>query len=417
MTMQFSTGTLPSVFNSANNVITQSIVIPANSRVLYVAITGDNLSNSGAGAPTYCRLNGVDLTLLVTAPASANGQYLWLYQMLTPPVGTFNITTVHTAVSTQVNSVCIAADIPFSAVANTGTAANTGSPSSVMGSTTTGGKVLHFISFNGVLPSDVTEVTSMTTVAKTGGANNTFGVIGSYVQDSTAASTTASWTLPAAQRTSTIALFLKDLTTYVSTFNGSAPVTVGQTGIPVATVGFTAKPTIVASYPGGTLACVNVTGSANAFTFDLEDRSNGNDYPLDGDTVTFTFTNGGETATHATTITKKIGEVKIPLSGLSQASPKFIGYHFVADGLNPEGAEFIYTPYDDLTINSIGAPSVSTIGTFTSWLRPVTGPGAGNVYFYEFTIAEPATSIDLTMLGINSTSPKIDGAYPLGNRP
>lgn len=204
----------------------------------------------------------------------------------------------------------------------------------------------------------------------------------------------------------------------ITAINTGAPVTYGQTSVPVAVSGFSAKPTTATvTYTGGTVGITIGAGDKDNFVCNIADRVDGGAYPVDGADVTFTFNNGSETATLITTISKKTDDVKITLNSIVQNDSKYITSHFVTDGYNPEGAEFIYTPYSNLTISTSGAPTVATAGTFTGWLRPVTGQGAFNVFRYDFTIPSSSTVADLTSLGVNSTSPKYDGAYPLGNRP
>lgn len=390
MAMTFSTGTIPSVFSAAAAVTTQAITIPADAKVLFVGVNGDAASNGGAAAPTYCRLGSSEMTLAGTAPASANGQYLWLYRLDNPVPGSYNITCVHPTVQIILQSVCVAGTIPYDLVIGAGTAANTATPSSTASSTAVGGKVIHFAGFNNVMIADVTETGTKTIIAKSNGADASFGVFGAYVQDSAAGSTTATWTTSTANRFSAITIYLQEKLRYVTSFNNSLAVTPGQKSIAVTAGGFTALPAVTATYTGGTLNCTNVTGTSTSFTFDIDSRANGLAYPKVGDNITFTLTNGAESISYVSTLGLTAVETSVTFALASVANERNLGYHLAMDGYTVDGGEFIYKPYSNLAINAGGLVSVKKAGVINGWFRPSTGQGAGNVYSYSFNI--PATN-------------------------
>lgn len=178
----------------------------------------------------------------------------------------------------------------------------------------------------------------------------------------------------------------------ILSINGGNAVTAGQTGIPVESAGFTAKPTAVtATYASGAksiTATIDSGGTANSFNFSIQDRIEAEDWPVNGDTLNFTFTYLSETASKTAILVKESSEVDLTLTGVATTDPKKIGYYLVADGFTPEGGEFVYIPYDDLVVNADGGGSATDAGTFTSWFRPSTGTGAGNVYAYTWVITE-----------------------------
>jgi len=201
-------------------------------------------------------------------------------------------------------------------------------------------------------------------------------------------------------------------TTYeILSINGGSSITVGQTGIPIVATGFTAKPTAVtATYASGAksiTATVDSGGTATNFNISIQDRIAAEDWPINSDTLTFTFTYLSESASRTAVLVKESSEVALTLTGVATTDPKKIGYHLVADGFTPEGGELVYTPYDNLVMNADGGGTVTSAGAFTSWFRPAAGTGAGNVYYYEFTINDggitPSSSGGLTSAGLTSS--------------
>ena len=198
----------------------------------------------------------------------------------------------------------------------------------------------------------------------------------------------------------------------IDSINGGSPITAGQTGIAIIASGFTAKPTAVtATYAAGAksiAATIDSGGTATNFNISIQDRIEAEDWPLNGDTLTFTFTYLSESASGTQTLVKKADEVVLTVSGGITSDPATWTYWLNDDGFTVEGGEHVYDPYGDLVLTADGGGSATNAGTFTSWFRPATGTGAGNVYAYTWVITEagisPAgsglTSSGLTVSGL-----------------
>lgn len=206
-----------------------------------------------------------------------------------------------------------------------------------------------------------------------------------------------------------------DVTVYsVTSINGGNPITAGQTGIAIVASGFTAKPTAVtATYAAGAksiTATIDSGGTATNFNISIQDRIEAEDWPVNGDTITFTLTYLSESATGTQTLVKKASETVLTVSGGITIDPATWTYWLTQDGFTVEGGEHDYIPYGDLVLTADGGGSATNAGTFTSWFRPATGTGAGNVYAYTWVITEagisPAgsglTSSGLTVSGLTS---------------
>jgi len=198
----------------------------------------------------------------------------------------------------------------------------------------------------------------------------------------------------------------------IDSINGGNPVKVGQTGIPIALSNFISTPTsVTCTYASGTksLTVSNIVGNNTAITVDLEDRSEGVDYPLLGSALEFTVTDGVGTDAISTTVAEKTGETDVTFQYVIDQYDTFFGYWFNADGFTSEGSEFIYTTSgfspSDFVLNTDSGFSSTSGGVVTGWLRPATGTGAGNVYYYEFTIngGTITTSGSLTSSGLTSS--------------
>lgn len=198
----------------------------------------------------------------------------------------------------------------------------------------------------------------------------------------------------------------------VDSINGGNPITAGQTGIAIEATGFSAKPTAVtAIYASGAksiTATIDSGGTATNFNISIQDRIEAEDWPVNGDTLTFTLTYLTESATGTQTLVKKASETVLTVSGGITIDPATWTYWLTQDGFTVEGGEHDYIPYGDLVLTADGGGSATDAGTFTSWFRPATGTGAGNVYAYTWVITEagisPAgsglTSSGLTVSGL-----------------
>jgi len=182
-------------------------------------------------------------------------------------------------------------------------------------------------------------------------------------------------------------------TTYlVTSINSGNPITANQTTVASVTTGFTGLPTSITCDLAG-ITCSSIGGTTNAPTFVKSQRVNGQPWPLNGATATFTYVNGSESAGGTQVIQKETGDVVYTFSGVVTDDPASIGYWLTQDGFTVEGGEHSYTPYGDLVLTADGGGTVTDAGTFTSWFRPSTGTGAGNVYSYTWTISEAGIAV------------------------
>ena len=178
----------------------------------------------------------------------------------------------------------------------------------------------------------------------------------------------------------------------IVSINSGNPITANQTTVASVTTGFTGLPTSITCDLAG-ITCSSIGGTTNAPTFVKSQRVHGSPWPINGATATFTYVNGSETASGTQVIQKEAGDVVYTFSSVITDDPASIGYWLTQDGFTVEGGEHSYTPYGDLVLTADGGGSVGSAGTFTSWFRPSTGTGAGNVYSYTWTISEAGIAV------------------------
>jgi len=196
----------------------------------------------------------------------------------------------------------------------------------------------------------------------------------------------------------------------VTSINSGNPITANQTTVASVTTGFTGLPTSIICDLAG-ITCNSIGGTTNAPTFVKSQRVNGSPWPLNGATATFTYANGSESASDTQVIQKEAGEVVYTFAGVVTDDPTSIGYWLTQDGFTVEGGELSYIPFGDLVLTPDGGGYVTDAGSFTSWFRPATGTGAGNVYEYEWVISESGisptgrglTSVGLTTSGLTTS--------------
>ena len=176
----------------------------------------------------------------------------------------------------------------------------------------------------------------------------------------------------------------------ITSINSGNPITANQTTVASVTTGFTGLPTSITCNLAG-ITCSSIGGTTNAPTFVKSQRVNGQPWPLNGATATFTYVNGSESANGTQVIQKEDAEVVYTFSGVITDDPASIGYWLAQDGFTVEGGEHSYTPYGDLVLTADGGGTVTDAGTFHGWFRPATGIGAGNVYSYTWNTSEAGT--------------------------
>jgi len=403
MTITYSAGTPPSGFTAINVVTTQSIVVPAKTRILFVAVEADGATNVAKANPNYVRYNGVDMTLVAISPVSANGQWLWVYQLNSPTVGTFDITVLHDSTATLVTSAAVVADRPCTVAIGTGVVATTQTPSASITSTT-GKEALFFFSVNNELTTTVSETGGQSIVVEAAGATNTEGYLSINSKASTASSTSMSWSLSASQRGTIIPTLITEQPQDILLVGTGNSVQVGATGVAISTFGFTSQP--VATTDNVDITVTITGGSSNNWTANIIDRAEATAFPAIPITFTLTLTNGSEVATKTVTLTKKSTETLVTFVSPVTNNNKFLGYWLNAAGHTVDGAGFWYVPFGDLVVTSDSACLTTTAGTFTGWLRPAAGATAGKVYQFTVTVNETGvvTSVSgLTQLGLTAS--------------
>jgi len=190
----------------------------------------------------------------------------------------------------------------------------------------------------------------------------------------------------------------------ITSINGGNPITAGQTGIAIVAAGFPSKPdTLTATYAGGTksiTATIDAGGTANNFTMSVQDRIEAEDWPLNNSDVTYTFSVGAASASLTQALVKKPSETVLTFAGAITSDPATLTYWLTQDGFTVEGGENVYKqppptgtmPSPDLVLTADGGGSVKEASAFTSWFRPASGTGAGNVYEYQWIITEAGIS-------------------------
>ena len=179
----------------------------------------------------------------------------------------------------------------------------------------------------------------------------------------------------------------------ISDINGGSPIEFGEAGIVINLSGYGSTPnSVTATYDSGakTLSFSNIAGNSSSITVDMEDRADGVDYPKHGDAIRVTVSNGTDSSYIDTTVVRPSGETGqtfvLPIFDVED----YFGYFWNEDGFVVEGASFDYiaadfTP-DNFVLRADSGFSSTSGGVVTGWLRPATGTGADNVYYYEFTI-------------------------------
>lgn len=199
----------------------------------------------------------------------------------------------------------------------------------------------------------------------------------------------------------TVANF-KSIGAVITSINSGNPIEVGST-VTVLTTGFTGTPAATFSVSG---ISATVSGSANSWSLDFDERVDGAVFPELPATVNLTLTNGSEVAALAMpSYTKKSTDVEVVFASAVTSDLDYITGALADDGFTVEGGEFIYTPFGDFVAFPDGSWSTSAGGNVTGWFRPITGTGAGNVYYYDFTVTaggEIVSGGGLTVRGLTN---------------
>ena len=173
----------------------------------------------------------------------------------------------------------------------------------------------------------------------------------------------------------------------ITDIDGDDSVQLAQT-FTINTVGYTGQPT--ASTNDARVTVTVTGGSSNVWTATVNDRAEGVATPqLPTSPITLTLTNGAETSNRTFTLTKKSTETLVTFTSANTSDPTYLTYHFAQLGYTVEAAQFYYIGpggMSDLLVLGTGGIETTNLGTFTGWLRPTTGLGAGNAYFFNVTV-------------------------------
>lgn len=179
-------------------------------------------------------------------------------------------------------------------------------------------------------------------------------------------------------------------------------VELGQTII-INTTGYTGQPT---AYTNDARTSVTITGGAsNVWTAVVGDRVNNTSSPsLPLSPIQLTLTNlanPSETSNRDYGLTKKSTDNLLIFISANTVDSTYLTYYFAQIGFTVEAAEFYFNipagvGMDDLIVMHDGAVEVTSTGTFTGWLRPTTGLGAGKVYYFDITVTEGGAVVLVT---------------------
>lgn len=196
----------------------------------------------------------------------------------------------------------------------------------------------------------------------------------------------------------------------VTSINNGNAIPSGGVNIPAILNGFTGTPTsITCMYAGETksLLVSNIQGTASSVTFNIADRANAEDYPIDGASLLFTFIYGTEVATSSAAITKKATETLVSFSNPVTADATYIAKDLVTLGHTVTDGDFYYVPYGNLVVGTNSGVNASTPGTFQGWFRPISGSTAGKMYLVNVTVIDSSRlnyggSVNINTLALSS---------------
>jgi len=202
----------------------------------------------------------------------------------------------------------------------------------------------------------------------------------------------------------------------VTSINGSSPITSSQSAVAAVTTGFTGLPATITTNATG-VTCGTITGTTNAPAWVQPIRTDGAIFPKSGTVVTYTFTNGSETANGDQTINKDADQTTVIVAlPINDDITCLFGAIFAATGRSAANNDEIYhtvpAGMSDLVVNPDGTMEVTNAGTFDCW---VWTNATGINYYYSVTITESGgvvinggltssglTSIGLTRVGLTS---------------
>lgn len=203
----------------------------------------------------------------------------------------------------------------------------------------------------------------------------------------------------------------------VTSINGGSPITSSQSAVAAITTGFTGLPTTITTNATG-VTCGTITGTTNAPAWVQPIRTDGAIFPKSGTVVTYTFTNGSETASGTQTIIKDANQTKVVVaSPINDDITCLFGAIFAATGRSAANDDEVYhtvpAGMSDLVINPDGTMSVTNAGTFPCWIWTA---ATGINYYYWVTITESGVVIGggLTSSGLTVSGLTIAGLTSSG---
>ena len=203
----------------------------------------------------------------------------------------------------------------------------------------------------------------------------------------------------------------------VTSINGGSPITSSQSAVAAITTGFTGLPTTITTNATG-VTCGTISGTTNAPTWVQPVRTDGAVFPKSGTVVTYTFTNGAETASGNQTINKDADQTAVIVaSPINDDITCLFGAIFAATGRTAANGDEVYhtvpAGMSDLVINPDGTMEVTNAGTFDCWVWTI---ATGVNYYYSVTITENGVVIGggLTSYGLTVSGLTIAGLTSSG---
>ena len=175
----------------------------------------------------------------------------------------------------------------------------------------------------------------------------------------------------------------------VTSINGGSPITSSQSAVAAVTTGFTGLPTTITTNATG-VTCGTIGGTTNAPTWVQPIRTDGAVFPKSGTVVTYTFTNGAETANGDQTINKDADQTAVIVSSpINDDTTCLFGAIFATTGRSAANGDEVYhtvpVGMSDLVVNPDGTMEVTNAGTFDCWVWTL---ATGVNYYYSVTITE-----------------------------
>lgn len=212
-------------------------------------------------------------------------------------------------------------------------------------------------------------------------------------------------------------VILQETAYLVTSINGGNPITSSQSAVAAITTGFTGLPTTITTNATG-VTCGTISGTTNAPTWVQTVRTDGAVFPKSGTVVTYTFTNGAETANGDQTINKDADQTAVIVaSPINDDITCLFGAIFAATGRTAANGDEVYhtvpAGMSDLVVNPDGTMEVTNAGTFTCWVWTI---ATGVNYYYSVTITENGVVIGggLTSSGLTVSGLTIAGLTSSG---